>query len=64
MFDLVNDIEDCPATLLSSNRHFIAKCDVKLLIQMESNDCKEINKFENYLFSLLLFNDLLVVRFL
>ena len=61
MFDLLNDIEECPATLLSSQRHFISNCDVKLLIKNDSSDTKEINKFENYLFSLLLFNDLLIV---
>ncbi|GFN74096.1 hypothetical protein PoB_000060200 [Plakobranchus ocellatus] len=28
MFDIVNDIDNCPATLLSSNRHFVMKADV------------------------------------
>ncbi|XP_059171147.1 protein ECT2-like [Physella acuta] len=28
MFDIVNDIDSCPATLLSSNRHFVMKIDV------------------------------------
>ncbi|XP_012943637.1 protein ECT2 [Aplysia californica] len=28
MFDIVNDIDHCPATLLSSNRHFVMKVDV------------------------------------
>ncbi|CAL1534006.1 unnamed protein product, partial [Lymnaea stagnalis] len=28
MFDIVNDIDSCPATLLSSNRHFVMKVDV------------------------------------
>ncbi|CAG5118270.1 unnamed protein product [Candidula unifasciata] len=28
MFDIINDIDSCPATLLSSNRHFVIKVDV------------------------------------
>ncbi|BFZ06676.1 hypothetical protein BsWGS_09714 [Bradybaena similaris] len=28
MFDIMNDIDNCPATLLSSNRHFVLKVDV------------------------------------
>ncbi|KAI8772584.1 protein ECT2-like isoform X1 [Biomphalaria glabrata] len=28
MFDIVNDIDNCPATLLSANRHFVMKVDV------------------------------------
>ncbi|KAH9491795.1 Protein T2, partial [Bulinus truncatus] len=28
MFDIVNDIDSCPATLLSANRHFVMKVDV------------------------------------
>lgn len=28
MFDIVNDIDNCPATLLSANRHFVMKADV------------------------------------
>lgn len=60
MFDIVNDIEDCPATLLSSNRHFISKCDARLLIQTDSAP-KTIYKLDNYVFSLLLFSDLIMV---
>lgn len=63
LFDLLNDIEDCPATLLSANRHFLAKCDAKLLIQNSSANENEntIHKLEHSIFSLLLFTDWILV---
>ena len=64
MFDLLNDIEDCPATLLSANRHFISKCDARLLIQSDGASSKNIHKLDNYVFSLLLFSDLIMVNIL
>ena len=57
---MLNDIEDCPATLLSANRHFVSKCDARLLMQSE-NATKHIYKLDTYVFSLLLFTDLIVV---
>ena len=60
MFDMMNDIEDCPATLLSANRQFISKCDVKLLVQNDNSLI--VHKLDNYLFSLFLFTDLILVR--
>lgn len=60
MFDILNDIEDAPATLLSANRHLICKCDARLLVQSEGA-VKTIHKLENYVFSLLLFTDMIVV---
>lgn len=64
LFDLMNDIEDCPATLLSANRHFITKCDVKLLLEKDGIDDYEqqyIRKLENCLFTLLLFTDCILL---
>ncbi|CAG2165314.1 unnamed protein product [Oppiella nova] len=61
MFDMMNDIEDCPPTLLSSQRHFIAKCDVRLMIQSQSSENKEISPFKDYLFTFMLFTDLLIL---
>lgn len=66
LFELMNDIEDCPATLLSANRHFIAKCDVKLLLEKDGIDDYEqqhIRKLENNVFTLLLFTDCILVSF-
>lgn len=60
MFDILNDMEDAPATLLSANRHLICKCDARLLVQSEGA-VKTIHKLEHYLFSLLLFTDMIVV---
>lgn len=62
MFDILNDIEDCPATLLSAKRHLITKCDSKLLIQtVHEGKVIAIDKLDRYLFTLLLFSDILVV---
>lgn len=64
LFELMNDIEDCPATLLSANRHFIAKCDVKLLLEKDGIDDYEqqhIRKLENNVFTLLLFTDCILL---
>ncbi|KAH9416784.1 Protein T2 [Dermatophagoides pteronyssinus] len=64
LFELMNDIEDCPATLLSANRHFIAKCDVKILLEKDGIDDYEqqfIRKLENNLFTLLLFTDCILL---
>lgn len=58
MFDIVNDIEDCPATLLSSTRSFICKADVKLLIK---DDEGNITTFKPYTMIIFLFNDALEV---
>ncbi|KAJ6222116.1 hypothetical protein RDWZM_000661 [Blomia tropicalis] len=57
MFNILNDIEDCPATLLSANRHLISKCDARLLMSEDN----VIHKLDNYLFSLLLFTDLILL---
>ena len=59
MFDLLNEIEDCPATLLSANRHFIAKCDVKIFIFTEG----VFEKFENILKDALLQKNYIIDKF-
>lgn len=64
MFDLLNDIEDCPATLLSAQRQFISKCDVKLLVCSGDHTLAvPIQKLDNYLFTLFLFTDMILVSF-
>ncbi|OTF82795.1 hypothetical protein BLA29_009202, partial [Euroglyphus maynei] len=57
LFDLMNDIEDCPATLLSANRHFITKCDDGI----DDYEQQYIRKLENCLFTLLLFTDCILL---
>lgn len=59
MFDILNDIEDAPADILSANRHLICICDARLLVQSEGT-VKMIHKLEQ-VFSLLLFTDKIVV---
>ncbi|XP_054167472.1 protein ECT2-like [Oppia nitens] len=63
LFDMMNDIEGCPPTIISSQRQFIFSCDVKLLIKNDSKDTDvfELIPFENYVFTLLLFNDLILL---
>lgn len=62
MFDLLNEIEDCPATVLSANRNLISKCEVKLLTQKPSADnTKIIYKIDDLTFTLFLFTDLILV---
>lgn len=61
LFDLLNDIEDCPATLLSANRHFLSKCDAKLWIQNPNSESDPFQKLENSVFCLLLFTDYILV---
>lgn len=58
MFDIVNDIEGCPASILSSSRQFIAQIDVKLLLSQEK---ESIAPLKGYTLTLFLFTDLLEV---
>ncbi|RWS12216.1 Protein ECT2-like protein [Dinothrombium tinctorium] len=58
MFDILNDIEDCPAHILSANRNFVCKFDVKLLVKNENN---RIYPFKGYTITLFLFNDVLEI---
>jgi hypothetical protein len=59
MFVLINDIENCPATLLSSHRNFLKKLDVyemsnellkkgAQLTLFLFSDCLEVSKIVNF----------------
>lgn len=64
MFEILNDIEEAPADILSANRHFLAKVDARLLVQSDGGGAggmKTMHKLETYIFSLLLFTDQIVV---
>ena len=60
MFDFLKEIENCPPTLLSAQRHYISECDVKLLYRIE--ETKEVVALENYEFRLYLFSDNILVN--
>lgn len=57
MFDIVNDIEECPASLLSANRHFLCRSDAKLILKNENKALP----MKNSVLTLFLFNDVLVI---
>lgn len=57
MFDIINDIEECPASLLSANRHFLCKSDAKLILKNENRALT----VKSYVLTLFLFNDVLVI---
>ncbi|RWS31558.1 protein ECT2-like protein [Leptotrombidium deliense] len=59
MFDIINDIEECPPVILSANRHFVCKMDVKLLTK---NENFRVIPYKGYTLTLFLFNDVLEVR--
>lgn len=61
MFEIIHGIDDCPPTLLSAQRKFIAKIDVKLLTK---NEDEEIIAHKNVDFTIFLFTDLLEVLFI
>ncbi|KAH9405647.1 Protein T2, partial [Tyrophagus putrescentiae] len=55
MFEILNDIEEAPADILSANRHFLAKVDARLLVQSDGGGAggmKTMHKLETYIFSL------------
>ena len=54
LFDLVNDIKDCPPDLLSSTRKLICQVDAKLIILDENN---ELIALKNRPITLFLFTD-------
>lgn len=57
MFDIINDIEECPASLLSANRHFLCKSDVKLIVKNEN----KATPLKGYILTLFLFTDVLEI---
>jgi len=57
MFDIINDIEECPASLLSANRHFLCKSDAKLILKNENKALP----MKSYVMTLFLFNDVLEI---
>jgi hypothetical protein len=57
MFDIINDIEECPASLLSANRHFLCKSDAKLILKNENKALP----LKGYTLTLFLFNDVLEI---
>lgn len=57
MFDIINDIEECPASLLSANRHFLCKSDAKLILKNENKALP----MKSYVLTLFLFNDVLEI---
>lgn len=57
MFDIINDIEECPASLLSANRHFICRSDAKLILKNEN----KASPLKGYTLTLFLFNDMLEI---
>lgn len=61
MFEIIHGIDDCPPTLLSAQRKFIAKIDVKLLTK---NEDEEIIAHKHTDFTIFLFTDLLEVLFI
>lgn len=56
MFDVVNDIKDCPAFILSAQRKLIGKVDAKLLL----NENESLVPHKDFV-TLFLFNDLIQV---
>lgn len=64
MFDLVEDIKDCPPWLLSSKRKLLCQVDAKLLILGETTECGEvppIQPMKAHTLTLFLFTDVLEV---
>ena len=59
MFELINDIEG-GEQLLSSNRHFICKTDVKIMLK---DSAEGVTPYKGHTFTLFLFNDVLEVSF-
>lgn len=57
MFDIINDIEECPASLLSANRHFLCKSDAKLILKNENKALP----MKSCVLTLFLFNDVLEI---
>ena len=57
MFDIINDIEECPASLLSANRHFVCKSDAKLILKNENKALP----MKSCILTLFLFNDVLEI---
>lgn len=57
MFDIINDIEECPASLLSANRNFLCKSDAKLILKNEN----KATPLKGYTLTLFLFNDVLEI---
>lgn len=58
MFDILNNIEDCPPYLLSANRRFICKAEARLLVTDSDN---YIIHFKSHKVVIFLFNDLLEI---
>ncbi|KAI1285925.1 Protein ECT2 [Halotydeus destructor] len=58
MFDLIHDIKDCPASLLSAHRKFICRVDAKLLQQ---DDDKSVYALRGQTLTLFLFTDVLEI---